>query len=149
MPRKLILSIDTCGLQLPSFTVSIPLDKVVSSNPHMLLQLYNDIVREGSVISTNWTVSFQANGIQQFICQKHLLVIKISVSMKWSLHYQSSVVYNNCCIILSDIPPVIYSVGALLTLLSKIDGAYSCIGNPDVSYLALAHKGKFLDQPGK
>ena len=71
--------------------------------------------------------------------------------MKWSLHYQSSVVYNNSCINLSDIPPVIYSVGALLTLLliSEIDGAYICIGNPDVSYLALAYKGKFLDQPGK
>ena len=149
MPRKLIVSIDTCGLQLPSFTVSIPLDKVVSSNPHMLSQLYDDIVREGDLISTNWTVSFQTNGIQQLICQKHLFVIKISVSMKWSLHYQSCVVYNDSCIILSDIPPVIYSIGALLTLLSRIDGAHVCIGNPDISYLALAHKGKFLDQPGK
>ena len=56
---------------------------------------------------------------------------------------------THSCTILSDTSPVIYSVGTLLTLLSKIDGAHVCIGNPDVSYLALAHKGKFLDQPGK
>ena len=57
-------------------------------------------------------------------------------------------VSNNFCTILSDTSQVIYSVGALLTSLSKIDGAHVCIGNPDVSYLALAHKGMFLDQPG-
>ena len=78
-----------------------------------------------------------------------MFVIKILISMKWNLYYQSCVVSNNSCTILSDTSPVIYSVGALLTLLRKIDGAHVCIGNPDVSYLALAHKGKFLDQPGK
>ena len=53
--RKLIVSIDTSVIQLPSFSVSIPLDKIVSSNPHMLLQLYEEIVSEGTLISTNWT----------------------------------------------------------------------------------------------
>ena len=149
MPRKLIVSIDTCGIQLPSFIVSIPFDKIVSLNPHMLVQLYEDMVKEENFISTEWTLTFQTDGIQQLICQKHMFVIKILVSMKWSLHYQSCVVSNNSCTILSDTSPVIYSVGALLTLLSKIEGAHVCIGNPDVSYLALAHKGKFLDQPGK
>ena len=46
MARKLIVSIDTCGIQLPTFTVSIPFDKIVSLNPHMLVQLYEDMVKE-------------------------------------------------------------------------------------------------------
>lgn len=146
IPKKLIVSVDTHGIQLSSFKMSIPLDKVVLSSPHMLLQLYKNILGADSLFSTNWTVSFL---IEQLICQKHLFVIKISVSLKWSLQYQCFIVYNNSCILLSEISPVIYNVGALLTLLNKIDGAHICIGNPDPSYLALAHKGKFLDQPGK
>ena len=67
MPRKLIVSIDTCGIQLPSFTVSIPFDKIVSLNPHMLVHLYEDMVKEESFISTKWTVTFQTDGIQQLI----------------------------------------------------------------------------------
>ena len=60
----------------------------------------------------------------------HLFVIKMSwsVDTKWSLHYQSYN-YKNSCIILSNIPPVIYSENALLILLSKIDGAHVCKGD--------------------
>ena len=87
IPRRLIVSIDTCGIQFPSFTVSIPFDKNVSLNPQLLVQLYDDMVKEESFIFTNSTVTLQTDKIQQLVCQKHMFVIKILVSMKWSLQH--------------------------------------------------------------
>ena len=103
--------------------MSISLDKVVSLNPQMLFQLHDDMVNEESFTSTNWTVLFQTDGVQQLIFQKHMFVINILVSEMGSLHHQSCVGSNNFGITLWDTTTVIYSLGALLTLLSKIDGA--------------------------
>jgi len=149
IPKKLIVSINTDGIQLPNYIVSVPLEKVALSSHHRLSQLYDDIISNCQQLPTNWTVAMQTGDAQEIICQKGLLVLRISISMKWSLEYQKLTIDNNSCILLSEIPPVIYSLDALVTLLSIVDGAHLCVGNPDPSYLALSRKGKFLDQPGK
>ena len=75
-------------------------------------------------------------------------MVTVSCNMKWNFQYQSCTLYNNSCFLLSEIPPVICNVDSLLSLLTAIDGEHLCIGNPDTSYVNLAHKGKFLDQQG-
>jgi len=149
IPKNLTVSINTEGIQLPNYTVSVPLEKITLSSHRRLTQLYEDLINNNRQLPTNWTVTMQTGDVQEIICQKGLFLLKISTDMKWSLEYQKLTIYNTSCILLSEIPPVIYSVDALVTLLSVVDGAHLCIGNPDPSYIALSHKGRFLDQPGK
>ena len=147
IPTKLQVSINIHRIQLLKFTLSIPLDHVTLSNTHILSHLYNSILTTQSFPS-NWQLSFHSNQTNQLICQRQLFLVTVSCAMKWDFQYQGYTVCNNCSL-LSDIPSVIYNVDALLNLLKTIDGANLCTGNPDVSYVSLAHKGTFLDQSGK
>ena len=69
--------------------------------------------------------------------------------MQWNLHYGSFTVRNDSCLVLSEVSGKIVSAECMVTLLKRIDDARLCIGNPDESFIKLAHKGEFLDQCGK
>lgn len=69
--------------------------------------------------------------------------------MQWNLHYGSFGVRNDSCLVLSEVSGKIASAECMVTLLKRIDNARLCIGNPDISFIELAHKGEFLDQCGK
>ena len=156
---KLQVSIDIDKIQLPKHMLSIPLEHVTLSNSHILSHLHNSIL---TMNTGNWK-AFRLENIFLYRPdksighqrdnwtlrhQKELFMVTMSCNMKWNFQYQSCTVYNNSCFLLSEIPPVIYNVDSLHSLLTAIDKGHLCIGNPDTSYVNLAHKRKFLDQSG-
>ena len=81
--------------------------------------------------------------------QKPAFSVSVPQHMQWNLHYGSFAIRNDSCLVLSEVSDKIASAECMVTLLKRIDDARLCIGNPDESFIKLAHKGEFSDQCGK
>ena len=141
LPKSLKMSISLCLVKAPQLLVSIPLGQVSVPNTSILDQLYD---RTFALLPQHWNVSFIDN--EKVVCRKPYFTVSVLQDMLWKLQYGSYAVGNDSCLVLSEISNRITGAEFLMMLLQKIDDAKLCIGNPDETFIKLAHKGEFLDQ---
>lgn len=146
IPKELKLSINLNDVTV--LPVSILLENVVVCNITPLLSLsdfYTEITK-CDIFPRNWHVLPAT--LDKLTVESKDFALSISESFSWSLTYNDCSITRESCLALSDFPEHINSVETLLEVLSKISNANMCEGNPNQSFVQLAHKGVFHNQSG-
>ena len=76
--------------------------------------------------------------------------IQIDLHLKWTLTAFGKHIEKDECSLISALPSKLSSVNNVLDLITLIEEAKVCVGNPDKQFLCLTenHAGVFLDQSG-
>ena len=145
MPKKLKVSINLNDVTV--LPVSISLEGVVCSNtPVLSLSDFYTEITEFDSFPRNWHVLPAT--LDKLTIQSKDIALSISESFHWTLTYNGCSITRESCLVLSNFPEHINSVETLLQVLCKINNAKMCEGNPNQSFVQLAHKGVFLNQSG-
>ena len=146
--------------------VSLPLTAFTTSSVTDLTALEKR-VSESKLLPSGWTANLQtlsssnATSSALTICRLQFpdvptrvnvsFVLTIYEDFRWSVRFYGHTLETSTCVFLSSLPTALCSANLVHVVLTALDSATVCVGNPDQRFMQLAthHKGEFHDPAGK